>query len=250
MENKKGITILLTIVGLCLVGLGVWFAIKYFNGEESESEDEGSSNSVDLIGERIDFPQKSDDSVLIGEFYELLTESELKTNFKNLKKEKNGKTFIYNCEEYNKNESVCGKIKLTINNEFSYEEQVPYGPCGSDISCFNKTNFYKVNGYYIAFVFGKDGGCDNNSVVIYKDSKEVYRLSLEVKTHYTVKATDESIINLTPVVANSVLHFVTQVDMIDNKYGTLKYVTIDLTKDTIEVKSEKEFRGYFVSCYK
>lgn len=87
--------------GTCLVCFGIWYGVNYFKDDEKPSpeipveepnfqnpNEENNTPSYPL-GEKIDFPQKSDeDAILLNVFFELLSVDEIKTNFNNLKKEK------------------------------------------------------------------------------------------------------------------------------------------------------------------
>lgn len=244
MENKKKASPLLiaglVLLCLCFFVVCFWLGMKFYDKENSEEEP-----SENLTGEKIDFPQATDVSAVIGEFYEILTEDKLKTDFKNLEKKVNENTLVFNCEEFDENETSCAKVKLTINNEFEYEEEVPYA-----LGTYNKIVFYKVNNYYIVYIKVEEGGCDANKLYIYKNNTQIYKSTLPIKSYYKLSDDiNENIIYLKPAVVNNVLHFVEQADA--NSSGnndSLKYNTIDLSKSEIEVNLVKQFNGYFGTC--
>lgn len=248
MEEKKKNTspiLIVCLVLLCVAMLlvGWWLGNKFYDKENSEEEP-----SENLTGEKIDFPQATDVNVVIGDFYEILTFDQLKTNFKNLEKNVNGNTLVFNCEEFDESEPSCAKITLTINNEFEYVEEVPYG-----LGVYDNIVLYKVSNYYVVYTKVNEGGCDWNKLSIYKDNVEVYKSSLPIKSHYELKDNDingETNIYLKPSIVNNVLHYVEQVDVNveGNIYGNLRYNTIDLSKPEIEVNLSKQFKGYFKTC--
>ncbi len=262
-EKKKGLSpiliVILTIIGTCLVGLLVWYGINHFKGEEKSNIPVDNppvvnpETSTDLVGEKIDFPQKSDEeSVLLNGFYELLSTDEIKTNFKNLNKEKNGNTFVYNCEEYLDKYSICTRVSLKINNEVSIEnwlvEEEHYDVLDDKqflddtFKNFKKENSeksYKVGKYYIFHNYGCCG-LDFNTITIYDKTNTVYKNNL-VKSFYSPTPEAEEIYTI-PVIVNNVLHFIQQPE--DYAVNRVKYNTIDLSKDKIEVKLVKEFTGY------
>ncbi len=268
MEEKKKrmspiLIIILTIIGICLVGFCVWYGINYFKEEEKPNNPIDEPSSVieqqeptnNDIGEKIDFPQKSDDNaILLNGFYELLSTDEIKTNFKNLKKEKNGNTFVYSCEKYLSNYSICTEASLKINNKITLKnvliDEFDYDMLDDQDFLSTILEFlhhdvngmiYKVGNYYIEVNY-IGSGVDLNTITIYNDSNQVYTNNL-VKTFYTIDADLEGEeITVTPVIVNNILHFIEQVDVSNNK---LKYNTIDLSKDKIEVKLVKEFTGYY-----
>ena len=256
MEEKKIPTIvvvLLTIVGTCLVGFGVWYGINYFKGGDKPSApdtpvEQPSSSITSPAGGKIDFPQKSDDNVLIGGFFDLLTENELITNFKNLQKQNSGNTFVYNCEKYVKSEEpingsdyVCGEVKLTLNNELSINATVPYGVCGINKGCLKTIDIYKFNNYYVVVRYG-GGGLDMNTIQIYNKSTEEYNTQATVITQYWLDENGTDVFYVKPAIVNDILHFVK-----GNGSEKLNYNTIDLSKDKIEVKLLKEFTGHISS---
>ncbi len=261
-ENKKGMSpiliVVLTIIGICLVGFCTWYGVNYFKGEEKSVEEQSSvieqqEPTNNDIGEKIDFPQKSDEVALINGFFEMLTAKEVRTNFRNLKKEKNGNTFIYNCEEYDNEGKICQSFALKINNEITLN----YGVDAWEKDTVNDetlldeylkkvwvSTVYKVNDYYVV-IDNEDlgGGWDLLGIRIFNKSKQVYennRVSQEywLDESNTVYGTG---FKTYPVIVNEKLHFISSDD---NEYGKVKYNIIDLTKDKIEVEVLKTFNGY------
>ena len=264
-ENKKGISpiliVILTIIGICLVGFCVWYGVNYFKGEEKHNNPVDEPSSVieqqeptnNDIGEKIDFPQLNDkDTVLLSGFYELLSVDEIKTNFKNLKKEKVSNTFVYNCEEYLDKYSICTHTSLKINDEITLNniliddsdydmlDEQDYLSTVLELLHHDYDNtIYKVGDYYIDVDY-IGGGLDLNSITIYNKSNKVYTNNL-VKTFYSYG--DNFIeVNAIPTVVNGILHFIQQPE--DYAVNRVKYNTIDLNKDKIEVNLVKEFTGY------
>lgn len=111
---------------------------------------------------------------------------------------------------------------------------------------FNKYEYekiYKVGEYYVFYEY-TGGGLDLNTIIIYNKSNKVYSND-NVKSEYWLgePGINGQKVNIVPVSSNKVFHFVEQGDIDNNK---LKYNTIDLSKDKIEVKLVKEFTGYYL----
>jgi len=246
VENKKSVSpiliAVLVLLGSCLLGIGAWYGLNYFKDNESDKPVEEVSSKTTSVGERIDFPQKSDDSVFIGNFYKILSQKEIETDFKNLEKKVNGHTLIFNCEEYVKDEPSCAKIKLKIDDEFIYEEKVPYALGYDDI------DIYKANNYYVVTIHPTEGGFEIGHIEIYKGLNMVlkktiiYGYELEDKYSSTYVYNSNNYISVKPVIKNNTLYFVEVGN--DDDWDNLKYNTIDLSKDSIEVKLVKEFHAY------
>lgn len=259
MEEKKGMSpiliILLTILATCLIIFGVWFGIRYVNKVEKPQPGEPEEVST-VVGDEpsgsgeviSDFPKKSDNGVLIATFQEFLTEEKVKTDFKNLKFEKNENTFVYNCQEYVKGR--CTKIILSINDSVKIEEKLEYSVdhttgeydfYSESILDNSDKNIYKVGNYYVVYDYVY-AGADLNYIDIYKGLNKVYE-NYDVKREYWTNENfvgDNSGIIVQPVIVNGVLHFIEAGDT----YGEMKYNTIDLLKDKIEVKLIKKINGY------
>ena len=258
MEEKKMPTLLiivLSVLGICLVGFGIWYGVNYSRdlGEPEGPTPEPSTEEPTepgFVGEKIDFPQKSDDNVVIGRLTDFLTESTVKTNFKNLEFTKNENKIIFNCEHYVDQTTSCGEVKISINNEFNLTIDTGYEYSlkgvydtkdgAYDILGYNK--LFKVNNYYVVYN-DIGGGLDINTITIYDKSNKVYTNNL-VKSAYGLNVKDyyTSATNVPPVIVNNVLHFIQQKE--DYSIDKVKYNTIDLNKDKIEVNLVKEFTGY------
>ena len=256
-EKKKGmppiLIVILSVLGTCLVGFCVWYGVNYSKGEEKPNNPVDNppvvnpGSSSDLTADIIDFPQKSDDEAVIGRLTDFLSESIVKTNFKNLEFTKNGNDIVFNCEHYIDKTVSCGEVKVVINNDFNLTIDTGYEASKEgiydnmysayDILGYNK--ILKVNNNYIVY---NDSGksLDINTITIYNKSNRVYTNNL-VKSFYSygdnfVRA------NTIPTIVNNVLHFIQQPE--DYAVNRVKYNTIDLSKDKIEVKLVKEFTGY------
>ena len=260
MEEKKmptWLVILLIVVGLCLVGFGIWYGVNYSKeSEESPSNQTEEPSSVieqqeptnNDIGEKIDCPQKSDEVALINGFFEMLTAKEVRTNLRDLKKEKNGNTFIYNCEEYDNEAKICQSFALKINNEITlnYVVDAWEKDTVNDEALLDEylkevwgATVYKVNDYYVVI----DNDEDLLGIRIFNKSKQVYENN-SVSREYWLDENNvgeyTSSVTAEPTISNGIFHFVEA----GENYGELKYNTIDLDKDKIEVKLVKKFRGY------
>ena len=257
-EKKKGISpiliVILSTIGTFLIIFGIYSGVNHFKGEEKTNNRGGESsepsnnsdtpiNSIPTgqVGEKIDFPQKADNNfIYIGEFFNILNLENIGKNFKNLKKEVKENTLLYNCEKYITSDEACEEIKLTINNDISIKGYFSTGI--GDPSA--EIHIYKFNSYYILFEHTVEGGWDNSILHVYKGSKQL--LSKVVISEYWIEDGNDSndnFINVKPIVANNTLHFVSSSS--EGNYVTLQYYTVDLSKDDIETKLIKEFKGYY-----
>ncbi len=191
MEEKRMPTIviiLLTIVGTCLVGFGVWFGVNHFKGEEKPSTPD---NSVDqpTTAEILKFPQNGGAEFLLNDLLELLPEGKVNENFKNLTYNKDGNLYKYDCENY---ESKCNLIKLTINNEVSINT-TDYNDRTS------KINLYKIGNYYVTI-------SEHDYVAalrIYSEGREV--LSTKATSRVFV---ENALLPTKPIIVNNRLYYV------------------------------------------
>ncbi len=270
MESKKSmppiLIVILTVIGTCLVGFLVYYGINYFKDEETpnNSVDDNPPNVVSPVGEEIDFPQKSDDSVALGNLSEYLSKEVFKTDFKNLEFTKNGNKLVISCEKYFDKIQSCGSIKVNINNEFDViigkEEQgsfsnakdkddLMYDPFDLLVKSYY---FFKTSKYYVVYNAYEYSMRDDNNIKIYNNSNEVYNVSW-VKSGYWLNENDwlnnSKILNVNPVIVNETLHYVHQTDTSAGNYGILVHYTIDLSKDVIQVTFVKEFAAYYTGEY-
>ena len=232
MERRKKL-IMLVIVLLIVIFIVLCFA-GY--GVKKLKKDKDLTNNIPL--EAIDFPQKSDDDVFIGEFFDLLDNDIIKTPFSNFEKENNGNTFVFECAHFDKNDAYCSAVNLKVNNELSLNYLYH--------DLYKTIDFYKVNNYYVVIEYDKE---DQINLRIFDKTKQVYSNYLVHSSYWLDKDyinTDNKKVEVKPIIINKTLHFVEEVNG-DVKLGNskLKYSTIDLSKNVIEVNLLKEFEGYY-----
>lgn len=243
--KKRALIIILLIL---MVGVLIFGCFKYLNGKNNNSNDE----TIDTIaGERIEFPQEFDDNILIGELSELL-EGEEKSNFKDLKKEKNGNTFIFDCISYDEKDSKCLGINVNVNNELYLNYLYTYN------GFYKKFNFYKVNDYYVIIKYTIEN--ESVEINIYNNSSQVVYSNYLVHPYYWLNNksinTNDDMVKVEPVIKDGILHFVEEHiyelnSEIKNSNSALqnskklRYNIINLNKKEIEVNLVKEFNGYY-----
>lgn len=270
-NDKKTILLLLILLPIVIIAsIVINYSKKVENKNRDQAQETNSSTIVEqqssmgkIIGEKIDFPNLYDDNLSfyfmeLHNFYELLDAKEIRTNYKNLKKVKDGKTYTYNCDKYLSKYSFCIESSLTYNgktyknvllNEKNYSMLNTYGAFLTEetindaIETFKDSEYdkyYSIGRYYIEMEFF-DSQRDLNSITIYDGINEVYSVENNIKTSYYLTDQKQEEQSVSPIIINNVLHFVER----GKNSNSLKYNTIDLTKDKIEVKLVKEFNGYY-----
>ena len=212
------------------------YVISPVDGELPITGGDAWLNCDNKTNQVIDFPQKSDDTAVIGKLTDFLTESTLKTNFKNLEFTKNGNKIVFNCENYS--DSMCLNIKVNIGDfSFSTEE---YDKTYGLFEYYGHYKIFKVNNYYIVYTdFGS--GLDINKITIYDKANKVYTNNL-VKSFYNEDNNTNSLVNTVPSIVNNILYFIQQNESYDT--NKVQFKSIDLSKGKIEEKLIKEFTGY------
>ena len=105
-EKKSPILIVtLLILGLLFICFCIWLGINYNKQEVDEGP--SSSQTQKPKVEEINFPQGSDNNVKFINFFDMFNfdVKEIYNDFKNLKVEKDGNKYVYNCESYIKEEN-------------------------------------------------------------------------------------------------------------------------------------------------
>jgi len=179
-KSNKGLIILIVVFGLIVLGLGGWMIYdKVTSDREEPKQEEKDNGNQETSNEQINnqgtdnanniivlegYPLKSDVSS-VGFVSDLLTENDFKKNFKNLKREKDGIKFVYNCTEFDKE---CTWIEVTINDVITIDS-------GYDEDYKMLEELYKINNFYIIadHNYSESGGgaiytiYDNNGKQVY-----------------------------------------------------------------------------------
>ena len=211
-EKKKGMSpiliVILSIIGICLVGFGIWYGVNYFKGEEKPIEEQPSSqlnnqpsnNDGNILnGKILEFPQSGDNtSVKISqnEIYKVLNNVEKDNLEANL--QQNGEYFEY----------------------------------------------LKSNNYYVVLFHGYGGVVAATKIFIYDLEGNKKYDSSEEELAFVLKKDEEMAegFNVKAVVFENKLHFVSCSNQ-TNCEGTLRYYTIDLTSSSISPILIQEFYG-------
>lgn len=275
-KSNKGLVILIVIFSLMVLGLGGWMVYdKVFNKDEpkpvegdntkdnndsgekheetdnDESEENDDNGNQETSNEQINnqgtdnanniivlegYPLKSDVSS-VGFVSDLLTENDFKKNFKNLKREKDGIKFVYNCTEFDKE---CTWIEVTINDVITIDS-------GYDEDYKMLEELYKINNFYIIvdYNYSESGGgaiytiYDNNGKQVYNGYNhrglDFEKLGIEIP---------EVMFN------NNKMYIVETVCGLQDEEGNkrvckhdieFEYNIIDLSKDEISIQKVTEF---------
>ncbi len=246
-DNKKGMStiliVVLTIIGICLVGFCTWYGVNYFKGEKELNNpvDEPSSNEIPsepnsdfpeeakLKGEILNFPQGNDDLTNLVNSEELYNKKvEAESNFKDVKFEKNGSTIVFNCEKYDGDANECERTKINVNNNFDIYFD----------GWFENLYLFKYNNYYILidshdYTYGMD---------IYINGSSVYKLGSGETLGIEALLTEKEKFYVSPVIKDSKLYFVSFTnDEDDDGLFECKYQYINLNESTIKVNTIQTF---------
>lgn len=263
---KKNIIIVLLI--LALLSFGSYFAYDKFLKEEhveektdttnkkEEQKNEGikreENNQINTVTKIEDFPIKGDETgVDLKEGNGLLSDSEMHTNFNNLKKQFKNHNITYNCTKYGNSwaddetkedieNGYCHAYSVTINEIWEIKKEYSFSSC-------MKEEYYLTDKYLIKGTFNNCVEPSPGQLIIYdiKSKKEILTVKNVVKVIGETKTN-----SVVPKIVNNNLYFVYnpnyEYDFMDwdatEEDGSNRiFAYIHLNNDVLKIEKIQEF---------
>lgn len=241
MKNKKnwliGSLLLLAVLAFITVGYVLYSNQEKKTGINEQKEDLSvftKDNDADLA--TFDFPEN------------LLTDTEIQTNYQNLEKKVDTFTFEYSCTDYTKgviaiqndkeiSEDACFKENITVDHLFTYQTQTKYA-C---LSCSTTgTQVYKTNNYYIILDYKAD--IAQASLIIYDLNGTELLTDTDLREQIYDEENSDEATNTKPVIINNILYYV---KVINNNSNQISLTQVNLTDKKLESKSINTYTKYF-----
>ena len=270
-ESKKGMSpiliVILVLVGSCLLGVGLWYGLNYFKGEDKpvDTPTEETNNSNVLTSELKDIFYNNSSAIKIPLYP---SKEKVYENYEKINRKIGNLSVDYECivyskvdfeygDEHHETKNMCSTVKATINNNISFYYRVDYneiipeivlagGEILETISEKDKNvNKIFVNDkellYYNDFFIDTHHWCcgtDTSTLIVYnKSGSKVFEVKDDIRTVYF------DLYNLNPTVKDSKLYYMKS----NNEVCELNYV--DLTTNNLSSTFVKKLPGYDCMAY-